>query len=181
MKKYLFAAVTISLLLSGTALNAEKVKGEKTILDYYLMVPDSYFQCETDVPLSSKNKLALIKKKNLKKGYIQAKTSDGGLPMELALFTDDYMGIKVLAVNVRCQSGCMCRRLDFFFISDGKLLKKEEGFIFPKIEEIEKAAGVNEGYEFILSEDGSGIKVTGEENGKTLLMIGWSGGTFYIR
>ncbi len=181
MKKNIFAAGVISLIISCPAIYAEKAKTEKTILDYYFLIPDSYFQCETDVPLSSKGKLALIRKKDLKKGYIQAKTSDGGLPVELALFTDDYMGIRVLAVNIRCQSGCMCRRLDFFFISEGKLLKKEEGFIFPKIEEIEKAAGVTEGYEFILSEDGSGVKVANEENGKVLLLINWSGGTFNIK
>lgn len=181
MKKCLLFTGAVFFIISGSALNAETAPGGKSILDYYLQIPDKYLQCETEDILQKKDKLALIKKKNLKKGYIQASTADGNFPVEIALFTDDQMGIKILALNVRCHSGCMCRKLEFFFISEGKLMKKDEGHIFPKDEDIEKAAGVSGGYEFILSEGGRSIKVAEEESGKTLLVVEWSGGMFYVR
>ena len=187
MKKYLSHFYSILFIIavffnmSGAAISAESAAAQKTVIDYYLQLPDRYFQCETENMLKQKDKLSLIKNKNLKKGYIQASTLDGGIPIEIFLFTDDYMGIKVLAVNLRCGSGCMCRKLDFFFISEGKLMKNEGGFLFPKIEDIEKAAGVSDGYEFILPDDGSGIKVSDEQSGKILLNIEWSGGTFNLK
>jgi hypothetical protein len=173
--------ITVFFIVTVSSAAAESVPGEKTVLDYYIQLPDKYFQCETENILRKKDKLALIKKKDLKKGYIQALTIDGSIPVEAALFTDDYMGIAVLAVNMRCSSGCMCRKLDFFFVSDGKLMKSDDGHLFPEIEVIEKAAGITEGYEFILSDDGKNIKVANEENGKVLLIIEWSGGTFNIK
>ncbi len=153
---------------------------EKTVLDYYLQLPDEYFQCETENILKQKDKLSRIKKKDLKKGYIHATTMDGNIPIETVLFTDEYMGISVFAVNVRCSAGCMCRRLDFFFVNDGRIMKNDGDGLFPSSEEIEKAAGVSDGYEFVLPEDGKGINIADEESGKILLRIKWSGGTFNI-
>ncbi|HNX25185.1 MAG TPA: hypothetical protein PKG60_14155 [Spirochaetota bacterium] len=187
MKKFIIQLSVILFILSVTAivpeneLKAGNAAGGKTIVDYYLQLPDEYFQCETYNILSRKDKLSQIKKKDLKNGYVLASISDGGIPVEVALFNDDYMGIRVLAVNVRCSSGCMCRKLDFFFVSDGKLMKSEGEGLFPKSEDIEKAAGTKEGYEFILSEEGKNIKVAAEANGKILLTIEWSGGTFNIK
>jgi len=187
MKKILFHflvfIIAVSSFESITSLDAEAAGGEKTVLDYYLELPDEYFQCETANILQRKDKLSLIKKKDLNKGYIQASILDGGYPVEVAIFkgTDDYMGITVLAVNVRCTSGCMCRRLDFFFITDGKLAKVEGDFLFPKTEAIEKAAGRTEGYEFILPGDGKNIKVAEEGSGKEIFVIEWSEGSFNIK
>ena len=113
MKKFIInlSIVIISLfvfsIISAADQNSGTLPGEKTVIDYYLQLPDEYFQCETVKILRQKDKLSQIKRKDLKKGYILASTSDGGIPVEIALFTDDYMGIKVLAVNVRCPSGCM--------------------------------------------------------------------------
>jgi len=162
-------------------LKAEPVTGEKNIVDYYLQLPDEYFFCETLIIPDRKDKLSLIKKKNLKDGYILASTKDGDFPLETALFTDDYMGLKLIAVNVRCGSGCMCRKLDFFFVSDGKLMKSANDYLFPKNDEIEKAAGIKDGYEFSLPGDGKYINVIDGDSGKVLLKIEWSGGTFNIK
>jgi len=186
MKKYsacffLFLLVSVLSFIETPLLMAGNVSGNKTILDYYLMIPDSYFQCETEDLLRQKDKLELIRKKNLAKGYIRASTKDGNIPVEAALFKDDYLGIKVVAVNVTCPSGCMCRKLDFFFVSNGNLMKNEESSIFPKTEDIEKAAGVTAGYLFFISEDGKGINVTEAGSGRLLLKIEWSGGTFNIK
>jgi len=186
LKKYnihysIILSAVIVFSITTADLKSENAPGGKTIVDYYLQLPDEYFQCETAKILRQKDKLAQIKRKDIKKGFILAATSDGGLPVEVSLFTDDYMGIKVLAVNVRCQSGCICRKLDFFFVSDGKIMKSEAEGIFPEIKDIEKAAGMTEGYEFILPENGKIINVVAEDSGKVLLVIEWSGGTFNIR
>lgn len=187
MKKFMInSSIVINIvfifsLISAADLNPGTLPGEKTVVDYYLQLPDEYFQCETVKILRQKDKLSQIKRKDVKKGYILASTSDGGIPIEIALFTDDYMGIKVLAVNVRCRWGCMCRKLDFFFVSDGKLMKSEGEGLFPEIEDIEKAAGITGGYEFIIPEGSRNIKVASEESGKVLLTIDWSGGTFNIK
>lgn len=187
MKKFIFNSAIVIIIgfifsiISAADLDSGTRQGEKTVVDYYLQLPDEYFQCEIVKIFRQKDKLSQIKRKDIKKGYILASTSDGGIPVEIALFTDDYMGITVLAVNVRCSSGCMCRKLDFFFVSDGKLMKSEGEGLFPKIEDIEKAAGVTGGYEFIIPEGSKNIKVASEESGKVLLTIDWSGGTFNIK
>ena len=160
--------------------NIEAADGTKTVIDYYLQLPDSYYQCESENILQKKDKLSMIISQDLKKGYIKATTLDGGIPIEAALYTDETMGISVLAVNVKCPSGCMCRKLDFFFASEGRLLKIDGDFIFPKIEEIEKAAGKTGGYNFTLSEYENLIYVVEEQSGKVLLKIRWRGGTFII-
>lgn len=173
--------IAVMFFASVDANSAEEVTGERNIADYYLLLPDKYFQCETENILRKKDKLSLIKKRNIKSGYILASTIDGGFPLEAALFTDDFMGIKLLALNLRCPAGCMCRRLDFFFVSDSGLLKSSNEFLFPKIEDIEKAAGRSDGYEFVLPGDGKTINVTDESTGKILLKLEWSGGTFNIK
>ena len=167
-------------IISSGTLTALSEAPALTIVDYYLQLPDEYFNCETDVPLSKKDKLALIKKKDLAGSYILAATKEGGFPLEAAVYRDDYLGIEVLAVNVRCGSGCMCRKLDFFFINNLNLSKDTKGYFFPKAADIEKATGVTEGYGFVLSGDGKSIKVVKEGSGRTLVVIGWSGGTFNL-
>jgi len=186
MKKiyiYNFFVLIAVMLFTVTAgvLSAEDATGEKSIVDYYLQLPDKYFQCETENILSRKDKLSLIKKKNIKSGFILASTIDGGFPLEAALFTDDYMGIKILVLNLRCPSGCTCRRIDFFFVSDGSLMKSDNEFLFPKTADIEKVAGKAGDYEFVLPGDGKTINVTDKLTGKVLLKIEWSGGTFNIK
>ncbi len=185
MKKYfLSAAVLIAVItgfvLASTEFTEARSVAPASIVDYYLLLPDEVFQCETNVPLSKKHKLDLIKKKDVKNNFITASTKDGGYPLEVALFTDDYLGITVLAANVKCQSGCMCRRLDFFFINGGKAMKSSSDGLFPKAEDIEKAAKVKDGYGFELAGDGKGIRVVDEKTGKPIIVIEWSGGTFNL-
>lgn len=183
MRKYsgFFQAVLLTgFFLIIAAVPVSPAAAEKTILDYYLQLPDEYFQCETENILQKKDKLSVIRTKDLKKGYIHAVTLDGSLPVEAVIFKDENMGIKVLAVNIRCGAGCMCRKLDFFFISDGKIMKNSGEGLFPAPDDIEKAAGVSDGYEFEIPEDGKSINVIADESGKLLLKIKWSGGTFNI-
>lgn len=168
------------ICMAGVTLSAESLPGRKTIVDYYLLLPDEYFQCEAVSILRNRDKLALIKKQDLKAGYLLAALKDSGFPLEAALYTDDNMGIKLLVVNVRCPQGCMCRKLDFFFLSDGTLVKDDGDYIFPKIEDIEKAAGTAENYEFVLPGNGKSINVIDVKTGKLLYKIRWSGGTFNL-
>jgi len=178
---FVLIAIMFFTTIPADVYSAEDVTAEKNIVDYYIQLPDQFFQCETENMLRKKDKLSLIKKKNLKSGYILASTIDGGFPLEAALFTDDYMGIKLMVLNLRCPSGCKCRRLDFFFVSDGSPMKSDNEFLFPKKEDIEKAAGKTDGYEFVLPGDGKTIHVRDEFTGKVILKIEWSGGTFNIK
>lgn len=185
MKKFLLyltiisVGFAISIILNSNESSARSV-APASIVDYYLLLPDETFQCETAVPLSKKHKTDLIKKKDLKNNFITASTMDGGYPLEVALFVDDYLGVKVLAANVRCQSGCMCKRLDLFFVSGGKVMKSSAEGLFPKAEDIEKAAKIKDGYGFEIAGDGKSIKVVSDDSNKTLLIIEWSGGTFNL-
>lgn len=186
MKKVLFyfpvfiSVIAAGLIILSGKLPADSEPGKETVLDYYLLIPDEYFGCETNVPLGKNDRLALIKKKDLANGYILAATKDGGFPVEAAVYKDDFLGITVLAVNVWCGSGCMCNKLDFFFITNSKLSRDNGGFIFPKAGDIEKKTGISEGYRFVLPGDGKGINVVKEGSGKVLLKIEWSGGTFNL-
>ncbi|MCU0847152.1 MAG: hypothetical protein MUD12_04625 [Spirochaetes bacterium] len=158
--------------------NAEEKK--MSVLDYYLALPDEYFYCETKPSISKSFKEKQIKKKNLRNGYILSKSEE--YPMEVALFTDSYLMLDIIAVNVKCGEGCMCNRFALLSYSGNGRWSEMTANIFPKQEEIEKALK-NKGaaYEYVLPEVGTTIRIVDSASKRQLLEIYFSGGYFLIK
>jgi hypothetical protein len=175
-KIFRFSFLVLVFILSAEFLLADN---KKTILDYFMLIPDEYFQCEISGEITPQKKKESIKRVNIKNGYIAAESEK--FPMEAALFTDDYLGISVVAVNVNCGEGCMCNKFALLIPdSKGKLIESSN-FIFPDASEIEKKLKEkSDSYGFILTETGIDINVVDNLSKKTLLLIRWRGGMFVI-
>jgi hypothetical protein len=178
MKNHIIAGLVICIMtLLGADAGAQQK--QKSIMDYYLDLPDEAFYCEIKPEnLSTEFKKRQIRKSNLKAGYILARAEN--MPLEAALFTDAYLGITVVAVNRPCGEGCMC---NYF-----RLLRPTgkgawaDFDAFPSPDEIMKAAGLTEpDYELVLPEIGTDIKVVSRDTKKLLALIGWSGGQFALK
>lgn len=153
----------------------------KTVLDYYCLIPDEFFQCEDDVKITRNYKLNQIKYKNIKAGYIRAESERN--PMEVALFKDIKSNKDVVAVNIKCGPGCMCNRFALLqFDANGKAINitasifPNENLIWKKIKRTDVDA-----YEFILPEVGTTIKVVHADTGEELAQIFWRDGKFVLQ
>lgn len=152
----------------------------KNILDYYLALPDEYFKCELSPSITRAYKEKLIVRKNIRNGYIQARSE--GYPMEVALFTDDYLKLSMIAVVIRCGEGCMCNRFAVLSLAGNGAWSDNTSHVFPTEKQIAAALKKPDTvYEFLLPEVGTDIKVVDTATKKVLLTIGWSGGMFQIK
>jgi len=178
MKNNAIAGIIFSVAVVLGA-DAGAQQKQKSIMDYYLDLPDEIFYCEIKPDnLSREFKKKQISKSNLRAGYILARSEN--MPLEVALFTDAYLGITVVAVNRPCGEGCMC---NYF-----RLLRPTgkgtwaDFDAFPSPDEIMKAAGLTEpDYDLVLPEIGTDIRVVSRDAKKVLALIGWSGGQFAVK
>ncbi|MBP7738409.1 MAG: hypothetical protein KA369_20710 [Spirochaetes bacterium] len=178
MKKHAIAAVIIGIIAVLGA-DAGAQQKQKSVMDYYLDLPDEAFYCEMKPEnLSKEFKKKQIRKSNLRAGYILARSEN--MPLEVALFTDAYLGITVVAVNRVCGEGCMCNYFRLLRPSGKGAWADFDAF--PSSDEIMKAAGLTEpDYELVLPEIGTDIRVVSRDKKKLLALIGWSGGQFAIK
>jgi hypothetical protein len=99
--------------------------------------------------------------------------------MQVALFTAP--GVTVVAVNRPCGAGCMCAMFRLLVPGPGGKWSEYTGF--PSEDRIRARIARKdlEQIEFVLPEVGTDIRVVDPDTGKTLLLIGWGGGTFRIK
>jgi hypothetical protein len=151
-------------------------------MDYYLTLPADYFSCEMPVDVTRQYRLKQIIKKNLKNGYILAKSE--GLKMQVALFTYAPKSMNVIGVNIPCGAGCMCNKFAMLTRSSSGKWSNITSKIFPSEERILKAIG-KAGQDIILQYDlpeyGLDIKVIDDMTKKVICKVTWSGGKFIIK
>jgi hypothetical protein len=175
------AVLLLSLSIAGPATARKKAMD---VLDYYCALPDEYFQCELSSPVSKEARIKQIVKKNVKNGYISAKSE--GFPMQVALFTDSHLKLDIIAVNIACGEGCMCNKFALLSHSEGGKWTEVTADIFPRNDELIKAVKAKTGrddvsFEYVLPEFGTAIKVVDSSSKKQLVEIQWSGGQFFIK
>jgi hypothetical protein len=147
-----------------------------TVLDHYLALPADFFSCELPVPATREQRMKWIVRKNVPNGYILSRSE--GNPMEVALFTDAAEGRSVVGVNITCGDGCMCSRLAFLEKKDGGWKDVTEEMI--PFRDIESALAGKEGYQYVLPEFGTAIKIVEAGSGKVLLELAWKNGRFSV-
>ncbi len=178
MKRYALPLALILALMLTSAGGIHAQAKKMNVMDYYLALPDECFYCEITPPdLSTAFKKKQIKKANIPAGYIEARSEN--YTMQVALFTAP--GVAVVAVNRPCGAGCMCAMFRLLVPGTGGKWTEYTGF--PSAEEIRSRIKNKdlEYFEFVLPETGTDIKVVDPDTGKTLLLIGWGGGTFRIK
>jgi hypothetical protein len=173
------------LIISGSADRPAFGKQKAMdIFDYYCALPDAYFQCEFSAPVPKEARIKQITKKNVKNGFIAAKSE--GFPMQVALFTDSRMMLNIIAVNITCGAGCMCNKFALLSYSTGGTWHEVTADIFPHNKELIKAIKAKTGtddvlFEFVLPEFGTAIRVVEISTKKHLIDINWTDGKLFIK
>jgi hypothetical protein len=73
-----------------------KDKEEKSIMDYYLLLPNAVFDCELDRSFDKNQRLVLITVQDIKNGFIEF---EGDQKFSLALFKDRVNEIDYIAIS----------------------------------------------------------------------------------
>lgn len=178
--KNTIAAALFCLLASAAPAGAQGAPS--TILDYYLALPDAYYQCEMEPKITAQYKMKQIVRKNIKNGYLLAKSE--GYPMEVALFVDAAGEERVIAVNITCGEGCMCNRFALLrYLGPGNW-KNVTADLMPPDGEIEAAIKKKHGdrnWSLILPEFGTTVRVVDAATSAPLIDLQWVNGVFRIK
>lgn len=183
---YLFQIILTALFFvfikSNNAI-AQNPSVSKSVLDYYLEMPNDYFVCEMAKIYSKAERSNLIKHQNIKNGFIKAAADIGNI--EIALFKDKIKKRDILAVFAQCGPGCMCQKTGFLVQKNDLTWDNITDEIFPSDAQINKFIFDDENkdvfYKFIIPEFGTTIKVLDWDTEAHLCNIKWENGKFILR
>lgn len=180
--KTVAAAALAPFFVCALALSGRGEGAPSTILDYYLALPDAYFQCEMEAKITTQEKMKQIVRKNVKNGYLLAKSE--GYPMEVALFVDATGKERVIAVNISCGEGCMCNKFALLrYLGPGKW-KNVTADLMPPDGEIDAAIRKKHGdrnWSLVLPEFGTTVRVVDAATSAPLIELQWVNGVFRIK
>ncbi|MBN1534617.1 MAG: hypothetical protein JXA20_18230, partial [Spirochaetes bacterium] len=154
--------------------------GSRTVLDYYYLLPDYLFYCESPVQATRGLRQRSIVRSNIRNGYMEAKSE--GYPMYLALFNNRKTGLEIVAVSISCGQGCMCNRFDLLR-RQGDAWREVTASIMPTAQEMNSAVPNRSGgsFSYELPEFGTAIRVLDYDTEEHLMDLQWDGARFVIR
>jgi hypothetical protein len=97
--------------------NTHAPKELRNIIDYFLALPDSYFNCEIVMERLPDQRMSTVLYQNVADGYLLFKTEELDT-VQLALF-NGKSGHQYLAYVYECGSGCQCNRRAFLNYDNG--------------------------------------------------------------
>ncbi|ELR73596.1 hypothetical protein C900_02681 [Fulvivirga imtechensis AK7] len=162
-------------------------KQGKSILDYYLLLPDYIFECEIPFEHSEAARLNAISYKSIKNGYIKAQTNEG--EFTVVMFKDRQKNRDIIAIT-KCGAGCQCFVNTYLQFDTMRELWVDASDVMPSDEEfesvgkkLEEASGQEVWPLFILPEHGTTIMVVDDfsEDRQELYKLVWAGGKFSIQ
>ena len=162
-------------------------KQGKSILDYYLLLPDYIFECELPFEHSEATRLNAISYKSIKNGYIKAQTDEG--EFTVVMFKDRQKNRDIIAIT-KCGAGCQCFENTYLEFDAEEKSWTDASDVMPSGEEfenigreLEAASGQEVWPLFILPEHGTTIKVVDDfsEDRRELYELVWSDGKFRIQ
>lgn len=167
--------------------HAVAIKEGKSILDYYLFLPDYIFECEIPFEHSETKRLDAISYKSVKNGYIRAQTDEG--EFTVVMFKDRQKSRDIIAVT-KCGAGCQCFENTYLEFDPERKQWVDASDVMPAAEEfeslqknLEETSGEEVWPLFILPEHGTTIQVVDDlsEDHKELYKLVWSNGKFSIQ
>ena len=167
VRKLLLTLLTVFLFES---ISAAQSSPPKTVLDYYLLLPEKYFEANKEQRvkwmLAPRNGAVV----DIKNGYIYAAGDGAQTPIYVCLFKRPY-GLPLVAVKSHEPDTRDYTHLDFYELKNGTLVEVKKGVLPVKI---------NGDFKYEMPRYGTTINVR-DQRGRRLYNLNWSGRRFVLR
>ena len=167
MIRLLLPFFALSFVSAGSAL---KQPAARTVLDYYLLLPERYFMADKEMRVTwmlDPKRGAIVDKSN---GYLYAPGDGGQTDIYVCLFKRPN-GTDLIAVETQTPEMDDLTYLDFYFYEDGKW-KDVTRRIVP--------VAISESLKYKMPRYGKTIRVT-RKHGKRLYDLIWADGIFKLK
>jgi hypothetical protein len=142
----------------------------KTVLDYYLLLPDKYFEANKEQRVKwmlDSRRGAVV---DIKNGYIYAPGDGAQTSLYVCLFKRPH-GFPLVAVKSHPSDTQEYTRLDFYEYKHGALVEVKETVLPVK---------VNEEFKYTMPRYGKSIEVR-NQRGRRIYTLSWSGRRFVLK
>ncbi len=152
------------------AISAAQSSPPKTVLDYYLLLPEKYFEANKEQRVKwmlDPGKGAVV---DIKNGYIYAAGDGAQTAIDVCLFKRPHR-LPLIAVKSHDPDTRDYTHLDFYEYKNGALVEVEKGVLPVK---------VNENFKYDMPRYGRTIEVR-DQRGRKLYSLNWSGQRFVLQ
>ena len=162
--------LTLLAVFLSQSISAAQSSPPKTVLDYYLLLPEKYFEANKEQRVKwmlDPSRGAVV---DIKNGYIYAPGDGAQTPIYVCLFKrpGDF---PLIAVKSHESDTLDYTHLDFYEYKDGKLVEVKNGVLPVK---------VNENFKYEMPRYGRTIEVS-DQHGRKLYSLNWSGRRFVLK
>ena len=167
LRKLLLTLLAVFLFQS---ISAAQSSPPKTVLDYYLLLPEKYFEANKEQRVKwmlDPGRGAVV---DIKNGYIYAAGDGAQTSIYVCLFKRPH-GVPLIALKSHDSDTQDYTHLDFYEYKNGTLVELKKGVLPVK---------VNEDFKYELPRYGRTIKVS-DQRGRKLYSLHWSGQRFVRR
>jgi hypothetical protein len=162
--------LTLSAVFLFQSICAAQSSPAKTVLDYYLLLPEKYFEANKEQRVKwmlDPGRGAVV---DIKNGYIYAPGDGAQTPIYVCLFNRPH-GLPLVAVKSHPSDTNEYTHLDFYEYKHGTLVEVKNGVLPVK---------VNENFKYEMPRYGRSIKVS-DQRGKRIYSLNWSGRRFVLK
>jgi|GEM_PF-1173868 len=167
IRSLLFTLLTVFLFQS---IGAAQSSPPKTVLDYYLLLPEKYFEANKEQRVKWMLEPGNGAVVDIKNGYIYAAGDGAQTPHYVCLFKRPK-GSPLVAVKSHPSDTREITYLHFYEYKQGALVEVKKGVLPLKI---------NENFRYELPRYGTTIKVS-DQHGRKLYSLHWSGQRFVLQ
>ena len=166
IRNLLFTLLVVQL---SQSLCSAQSSSPKTVLDYYLLLPEKYFEANKEQRVKWMLDFGRGAIVDIKNGYLYAPGDGAQTPIYVCLFKRPR-GLPLVAVKSHEPDTRAYTHLDFYEYKNGTLVEVQKGVLPVK---------VNENFKYELPRYGTTIKVT-DQRGRKLYSLHWSGRRFVL-
>jgi len=162
--------LTLLAVLLSQSISAAQSAPPKTVLDYYLLLPEKYFEANKEQRVKwmlDPGNGAVV---DIKNGYIYAAGDGAQTPIYVCLFKRPR-GLPLMAVKSHEPDTRDYTHLDFYEYKNGALVDVKKGVLPVKI---------NENFKYEMPRYGTTIKVS-DQHGKRIYNLNWIGRRFVLQ
>ena len=152
------------------SIGAAQSSPPKTVLDYYLLLPEKYFEANREQRVKwmlDPGRGAVV---DIKNGYIYAAGDGAQTSINVCLFERPH-SVPLIAVKSHYSDTQDYTHLDFYEYKNGALVEVKKGVLPVKI---------NENFKYEMQRYGTMIKVR-DQHGRKLYSLDWSGRRFVLK
>jgi hypothetical protein len=166
VRKFLLTLLAVFL---SSSISAAQSSSPKTVLDYYLLLPEKYFEANKEQRVKwmlDPRRRAVV---DIKNGYIYAAGDGAQTSIYVCLFKRRH-GLPLIAVKSHDSDTQDYTHLDFYEHRNGVLVEVKKSVLPVK---------VNENFKYEMPRYGRTIEVK-DQRGRRLYSLNWSGQRFVL-